>query len=344
MSEPAYATLALALAGADQGAPAEILLMPAGEVRTRPLDARPSWYNTDPAAVVAASRALAMDLPIDFEHQTQRAKKNGQPAPAAGWIKRVFERDGAVWGAVEWTADAARMIAGKQYRFISPVFGYDKSRKVRTIHGAALVNEPALYMPALAKAGERGESMDFLKRIREALGLQADAAEDEVVAEATAMREDRDQARAAAAVDKYARQGRILPEMREPMLALARRDPEGFDAIAAALPVARDADEARAQAAVDRCTAQGHVPPAARDQAIALARRDPEGFAAFVATLPAVVTPAESAAANLPPELRAYAGRLTDAERGVARALGLTDEQYQESRRALAQASAEEVT
>ena len=289
MSEPAYAAVALALAGADRGAPAEILLMPAGEVRTRPSDARPSWHNTDPAAVVAATTALAQDLPIDFDHQTQRSAKNGQPAPAAGWIKRVFEREGAVWGAVEWTAETARMIVAKQYRFISPVFTYaPNTRRVHCIRGAALVNEPALYMPALAKAGENGEGMEFLERIRGALGLGADATKDEMVAAAEAMRKERDEERAQAAVEKYAEQGRISTAMREPMLALARRDPDGFMAFASALP-----------------TIAGAAVPAGL------------------------------------PKRRATGGTLTDTELAAARALGLTDEQYQESRQALAQALAQ---
>ena len=203
--------------------------MPAGEVRTRPNDGRASWHNTDPAAVVASSAQLAQDLPIDFEHQTQRSQDNGQPAPASGWVNRIFERDGAVWGAVEWTADAARMIAAKQYRFISPVFNYDQaSRKVRRILGAALVNEPAFYMPALARAGDNGGAMDFLEKIRAALGLGPAATEDEMVAAVTAMRETRDAMRATATVEKYEAQGRITPATREPMLALARRDPDGF--------------------------------------------------------------------------------------------------------------------
>ena len=337
MREPVYGVLALALAAADRDAPAEILLLPAGELRTRPSDARPSWHNTDPAAVVAATRALTLDLPIDFEHQTQRAKSNGRPAPAAGWIKRVFERDLAIWGAVEWVAEAARMIVEKQYRFISPVFSYDKARQVQRIHGAALVNDPALYMPALAKAGEDGEDMSILERIRAALGLKADATEDEMVDAAAAMREGRDGARAAAAVDKYARQGRISAAMREPMLALARRDPDGFDAVAAALPVTAEADATRGQAAVDRSMAEGRVPPAARDQAIALARRDPDAFAAFASALPVAVEPASDALARLPGR---GAGQLTDTERTAARALGLSDEQYLESRQALAAARA----
>ena len=75
--------------------------------------------------IVAATRELAADLPIDYEHQGERAVANGQPAPAAGWIRRIFERAGAVWGEVEWTGRAAAMLKAREYRFISPLFLYD---------------------------------------------------------------------------------------------------------------------------------------------------------------------------------------------------------------------------
>ena len=175
--------------------------------------------------------------------------------------------------------------------------------------------------------------MSFLERIRKALGLNGDATEDQMVEEATAVREARDEARAQAAVDKHAE--RISPAMRDAMLALARRDPDGFEAVAAAMPVVAEADEARAQAAVGQYTAEGRVPPAAREQALVLARRDPDAFAAFAGSLPMAVTSA--AARGLP---RTTGGTLNDVETAAARAMGLTDEQYQESRQALAQAGA----
>jgi len=338
MAEPVYAAIALAIAGAERGAPTEILLLPAGELTTRPSDSRASWFNTNPAGVAAASRKLGQDLVIDFDHQTQRSATNGLPAPAAGWIKRVFERDGAVWGAVEWTAEAARMIAAKQYRFISPVFHFERAtRRVLRIHGAALTNEPALYMPALARTNHGGNNMDILKKLRAALNLADDATEDDIVAAVERLAGESAETRALAAVDRHTAQGRISTAMREPMLALARRDLPGFEAFAASMPMMPDTTEARATTAVDRHIAQGRIPPACREHALALARQDAAGFESFAGTLPAFA--AGATIAGLPPG--PADGALTDTERAAARALGLTTEQYQQSRQALAQARAE---
>lgn len=60
------------------GLPTEILLVPAGEVRTRPHDGRPAWHNPDAQAVVAATKEMGTDLPIDYDHAIERAHRARQ--------------------------------------------------------------------------------------------------------------------------------------------------------------------------------------------------------------------------------------------------------------------------
>ena len=95
------------VAALPDGVPDRIMVMPAGEIRTKPHDARAPWRMDDPAAVVAASAELRADLPIDYDHQTDFAKSNGQPAPAAGWIKGLEVEAEGVFARVEWTERAA---------------------------------------------------------------------------------------------------------------------------------------------------------------------------------------------------------------------------------------------
>ena len=136
------------------GAPPEwIQLLPAGEMQAR--DGR-RWRLADATAAIKESlnRSGAIDLPIDYEHQTDLAQKNGRPAPAAGWIKQLVDRAGSIWGQVEWTAKAAEHISQREYRYLSPTFVHDKSGIVRYIMRAALTNNPALNMPALATTEE----------------------------------------------------------------------------------------------------------------------------------------------------------------------------------------------
>lgn len=133
-----------------RAAPEFVHLMPIG--RFTPRDGRAAWLNPSPANVVMASRAAAIDLVIDYEHQTDNAPDNGQPAPAAGWIKGLETRPDGIWGKVEWTDKARAMIEAGEYRFLSPVFMFEKAtREVQRILRAALTNNPALNLKAIAK-------------------------------------------------------------------------------------------------------------------------------------------------------------------------------------------------
>lgn len=142
------------------GAPTAIQLLPAGEFRAadgRPTDV-PAW-RIDAALAQTLIAQLAQrsnPLPIDYEHQTIHALRNGQPAPAAGWFDALEWRDGSgLWATgVRWSERAAAMIAAGEYRYISPVFYYDQhTGAVTRILHAALTNDPALDgMAAVAAA------------------------------------------------------------------------------------------------------------------------------------------------------------------------------------------------
>jgi phage I-like protein len=144
-----------------------IQLFPTGAFKAR--DGRPKdvlaghWYIDGQVAarLIAKAAALATDLVIDYEHQTLNSAENGQPAPAAAWFKgKALEwREGLGLFAtqVDWTGTAAAMIAAKEYRYLSPVFSYDKqSGEVLELHHVGLTNSPALdgmnSLPALAAA------------------------------------------------------------------------------------------------------------------------------------------------------------------------------------------------
>jgi len=128
----------------------EFRILPAGVFRAK--DGRPQhlpgWkIDAEIAQRVIAASATTDELVIDYEHQTINAEKNGQPAPAAGWFKRMVWREGAGLFAVDvqWTDKARAMIAAGEYRHISPVFPYNAvSGEVLKIVGLGLTNNPAL--------------------------------------------------------------------------------------------------------------------------------------------------------------------------------------------------------
>ncbi len=154
-----------------EGAQVTVQLLPAGLFRAqdgRPQDI-PGWRLDAAAAqrLIAQAQARANPTVIDYEHQTLHSKANGQPAPAAGWFTRLEWREGeGLFAAdVQWTAKARAMIGAGEYRFISPVFGYDRQGRVTHLYHAALTNDPALDgMAAVAASLAPQENlMDDLK-------------------------------------------------------------------------------------------------------------------------------------------------------------------------------------
>lgn len=128
-------------------APCQVHLVPSGSFQGR--DGR-GPYHLNASSVLASFAAWGMPVAIDYEHQSLNTAANGQPAPAAGWITELKNMSDGIWGKVEWTEKAVGMITLKEYRYLSPVFDHKKDGEVVRLTGAALTNNPNLYLQALA--------------------------------------------------------------------------------------------------------------------------------------------------------------------------------------------------
>jgi phage I-like protein len=130
----------------------EIQLFPAGQFDA-PLGSllgSGPWVLTDVSAkqLIAAVGSRHNDILIDYEHQSLTANKEGHSAPAAGWIKPdslVWKESGLYARNPDWKAKAAAMISADEYRYLSPVFSYDKTTgEVLNIFSVALTNTPGI--------------------------------------------------------------------------------------------------------------------------------------------------------------------------------------------------------
>lgn len=114
----------------------------------RPMDP-PQWRIDAASAQRLIERFRARKLPpvIDYEHQTLHKEANGQPAPAAGWIRDLRWVNGqGLFAVAELTQRARQHVADGEYLYVSPVFEYDpKTGTVLAIHMAALTNNPAIH-------------------------------------------------------------------------------------------------------------------------------------------------------------------------------------------------------
>jgi len=163
------------LAGA---APEWIEILPAGHVEG--FDGR-SFKNDKPQVIVDAFRAHPLDLPLDWEHSTEVRAPEGEEAPAAGWIKELDIRDGAIWARVEWTDRGRASVVSKEYRYVSPAILYEKgSRRVVAIVSAALTNRPNLNLPAL-NSGHQNPEIQMLKKLLALLSLADGITEDQAL-------------------------------------------------------------------------------------------------------------------------------------------------------------------
>ncbi len=163
--------------GASRPVPEWVQLLPPGTITSR--DGRGPYRLDDPHGVIESTLAhqKGVPLPIDYDHQLLYSAKNGQPAPAAGWITEMEVRGSGIWGRVEWTEAAAAHLSAREYRYLSPVFNYLRhDGTVTRIECAALTNIPNLELTALASRLDTngGEDMDlnqFLAMLASALGM-----------------------------------------------------------------------------------------------------------------------------------------------------------------------------
>lgn len=190
-------------------------------------------FTLESADDVIRASMSAGKLPLDENHAIDLAAPEGRPAPARGWIVEMQGRADGLWGRVEWTATGKRLVEDGDYRGISPVLAATKAGKLVKILRASLVNDPNLPLTTLH---HRENDMDFLAKLRQALGLKNDAAEDAVLTTVTS------HAAIAASQVKVAeaaglKAGASAEELVTHLQARAKLDPK-VDAVKAALKAA----------------------------------------------------------------------------------------------------------
>ncbi|KAK0356995.1 phage protease [Sphingobium yanoikuyae] len=169
----------------DGEAPRRVMLLPIGPIALR--DGRGPYRIRDRAhaeEVLAATRTYlgTVDFNFDYGHGQQ----NDQAAIASGWttLDNLSVGDDGIYADVDWTPAAAERIRNKEYRYISPFFFAEKPAKggdVLGLKNAALVNIPAINMPAIAAGTSEDEEEMSLTAIAAACGLAATATEEDIV-------------------------------------------------------------------------------------------------------------------------------------------------------------------
>lgn len=324
---------ALSIALAAEAGSGWVQILPAGTFSAR--DGRGPFDAGDRARleqVLSATRAWlkTTEMPIDYEHQTLRAADNGKPAPASGWVKAFEVRDDGLWGRVEWTAMAAAAIKAGEYRYLSPVIGLDKGGRVVLVKMAALTNTPASDLAEVEALASRfnPEKENPMEKILKALGLAADATEDQALGAIATLA----QANAAVAVAAGLAADAKPADVALAVTAAVKKsepDPAKFAPIATVTALSAEVAELRAQltsgkveATVDEALKAGKITPAMKEWATAYATKDIAGFEAFVAAQPEIggKVPARKATGGEP--------ALDETDEAALTALGLSREDF----------------
>jgi phage I-like protein len=320
------------------GVPTEIMLVPAGEFRAR--DGRPgdveSWKVDAAAAarLIAQAEAARGDFVIDYEHQTLNAETNGKPAPAAGWFKRLAwrEGDGLYATDVRWTERARALIEAGEYRYISPVFGYDRqSGTVTQLLMAALTNYPALdgHSDLAARAAakfsttEEEHTMNREELIA-LLGLAENASDEQIKSAMTALK-----AKADAAKGKDDEIAALKAAKPDPAKFVPMEIFESLKTEVAALKAQQTSGEVTAL--VDKGIADGKLLPAQKDWAKELGNKDVAALKGYLEKTPAIAALKGGTQTGGKAPEGGDADSLTEEELAVCRNLGISAEDYRKA-------------
>lgn len=352
----ALAACAFALPTVAEGNVIEMQLTPAGTFG--PSDGRdmdvPAWRIDAAAArqVIARWQSRRTDTVVDYEHQTLHREENGQPAPAAGWVRDLAYRDGVgLFAKVELTERAAAAVAAREYRYVSPVFAYGKDGTVQDLLMAAITNTPALDgMTPLALAAAatfhvnqdtQELSMDLLKTLLAALGLPETTLEKDAVAALNArltqlkdlrgtlgVAEDADAAAAVAACTALKAGTKTQPDPAKYVPISVVQDLQTNIAALSARQTERDVDDLVTPALADGRLLPGEQEKWARE----LGKTNIAALSAYLKTAQPIAALTGSQTGGRVPNGGTNEQGLTDAELAVCAATGIAPDVFKKTR------------
>uniref|UniRef100_A0A7C1NYP6 Mu-like prophage I protein n=1 Tax=Agrobacterium albertimagni TaxID=147266 RepID=A0A7C1NYP6_9HYPH len=338
------AALLIAIHAADATAPEWLHMLPAGQFSG--MDGRGPYLAPDLEALIAIFNSEGRKLPVDENHAIDLAAKAGNPAPARGWIVELQAREDGLWGRVEWTEEGQRLVVGKAYGYLSPVFLHtpQKPYRIGKVLRVALTNDPNLnFLTAL----HQREESEMLEQLRKALGLPETATEADVLAAvASAHQAQQETATHAALVGKIVEavglpsgtsgdalvtalqsRGKVTPTEAEN--AELRSSVTSLQSQLTTL-ISNHARD-RAVVVVEDAVKAGKIVPALKEHMIARHMKDPTEVEKEISLLPSINS--GGLGGRKVPE--AEGGGLTDEDRQVAAMMGVDETTFAASAKAL---------
>lgn len=221
------------------------------------------------------------EILVDFDH----ASETGGATEAAAWATALRSDEDGLHATFRMTDKGAEALSATRYRYLSPAWYVDEEGHPTELSTIALTNRPNLPVPRLlnrkpaepAQNAEAGETITApqvadaestpeeginekekinMDKLREMLGLAAEATDEEVLAAVDALRAERDQLRSEkeqmeaaakeaaldAEAEEFVEEKKEFVADKEACKNAYKRDPEGtralFNALAAPKPAA----------------------------------------------------------------------------------------------------------
>ena len=231
------------------------------------------------------------EILVDFDH----ASETGGATEAAAWATALRSDEDGLHATFRMTDKGAEALSATRYRYLSPAWYVDEEGHPTELSTIALTNRPNLPVPRLlnrkpdadpapAQNAETGEPITApqvadaestpeeginekekinMDKLREMLGLAAEATDEEVLAAVDALRAERDQLRSEkeqmeaaakeaaldAEAEEFVEEKKEFVADRDACKNAYKRDPEGtralFNALAAPKPAPVDGKPAR---------------------------------------------------------------------------------------------------
>jgi phage I-like protein len=303
--------------------PKRIQLLPPGPV-IKGRDGR-TWIARNAAAIAEASNAWLPNHSIDENHAVDLKAPRGESSPAFGWFSNIrAETNGSLWADVEWTPEGAQAVSGLKYRYLSPVLFNNAAGEISLIARAALSNNPNLdinslnsQMPETAPPASPAKEKRNMEKILAALGLPADATENEALAAIEKLKTSLNAAKPQT-VDLAAYAPRTDLAAMEARAAAAEKQLSELNAAKF---------KAEVEGVIDQAVKDRKIAPASKDQYLSLCAtaEQLENLKKVFASSPAIIGEGAQAPAGTPPGSQVS---LNAGETELAAAAGYSPEEW----------------
>jgi phage I-like protein len=136
------------------------------------------------------------EIICDFEHRFEDPSLTSDTS-AAAWISNLaVNKERGLVGDLKFTDAGAQAVTSRRLRFLSPVWTLDADGRPDRLRSVALTNKPAIPVACVLNRAPQPVNQPVeetkenpMDKLKELLGLAADASDEDVVAAVTALQE-----------------------------------------------------------------------------------------------------------------------------------------------------------